>query len=499
MEIQTDTRPWSQVEAGWLVVGVAEASDLAGPAAELNDALGGQLARLVESGDLTGKLAELLPLYDVSGIAAKRLLLVGLGKPNELSLFKLNKAMMTAARRISDKQDVTVAVGLPDLAAEAVSIPQSVQAIAMVMQTGCIGQTLYRSEQGRFPFASVRILVPPGAAERELSESAERGASLGEAINLTRDLVNRPSGEIFPASFAQRAQQVAAEYGLGCEILDESQLQQENMNALLAVAAGSDKPPRLVILEHRGADDKDPTLALVGKGVTFDSGGLSLKNSDNMKTMKSDMAGAATVLGAMTVIARWNLPVNVRGYLGLVENMPGGRSYKLGDVLTARNGTTIEVLNTDAEGRLVLADALSYAVDRGADRLIDVATLTGACVVALGEDVTGVFTNDEPWCNEVRAAAARCGEDVWQLPMFDYFADLIKSDVADIKNTGGRWGGAITAAKFLEKFVGNKPWVHLDIAGPSFAPNNKPYREGGATGCMLRTLVETAGSFGATT
>ena len=201
------------------------------------------------------------------------------------------------------------------------------------------------------------------------------------------------------------------------------------------------------------------------------------------------------MLGAMSAIARLKLPVNVTGYMGLVENMISGSSYKLGDILTARNGTTIEVQNTDAEGRLVLADVLSFAADRGADRIIDLATLTGACVVALGEDVTGVFSNDQKWCDSVLAAARSTGEMAWQLPTFDFYTDLLKSDVADCRNIGGRWGGAISAAKFLEKFVDGKPWVHLDIAGPAFASSNKSHREGGASGCMVRTLVETAAGF----
>ncbi len=266
------------------------------------------------------------------------------------------------------------------------------------------------------------------------------------------------------------------------------------MGSMLAVAQGSDRPPRLVVIDYRGAGDAEPTLALVGKGVTFDSGGLSLKPSESMITMKCDMGGAATVLGALTAIARLKLPVNVSGYMGLVENMISGSSYKLGDILTCRNGVTVEVQNTDAEGRLVLNDVLAYAVDRGADRLIDLATLTGACVVALGEDVTGVFSNNEDWQNTVLEAAGTAGEDAWPLPMFDHYAELLKSDVADCRNIGGRWGGAITAAKFLEKFVDERPWVHLDIAGPSFATSNKPHPEGGATGCMVRTLVESAAS-----
>jgi len=319
-----------------------------------------------------------------------------------------------------------------------------------------------------------------------------RGEILGQSVNLTREMVNRPPHEIYPESFAERARQVAEETGLECDVLDQRRLESERMGALLAVARGSHRPPRMVVLEHRGGNPDDPSLALCGKGVTFDSGGLSLKTNEGMSTMKSDMAGAATVLGAMAAIARLQLPVNVVGLMGLVENMPGGGAYKLGDVLTARNGVTIEVLNTDAEGRLVLADVLSYAVDHGADRLIDLATLTGACVVALGMDVTGLFANDQAWADRVLAAAGKCGERAWQLPMFDLYADLIRSDVADIKNIGGRWGGAITAAKFLQRFVGDTDWVHLDIAGPSFASSNKPDQEGGATGCMVRTLVSAA-------
>jgi leucyl aminopeptidase len=297
---------------------------------------------------------------------------------------------------------------------------------------------------------------------------------------------------MYPESFTERAVQVANELGLTITVLDENQIQAEKMGSLYGVAKGSDRPPRVVSIEYKGGGDDAETLAIVGKGVTFDSGGLSLKPSDGMITMKCDMAGAATVLGALSAIAQLKLPVNVTGYMGLVENMISGSSYKLGDILTARNGVTIEVQNTDAEGRLVLADVLSYAVDKGADRIIDLATLTGACVVALGEDVTGVFSNDQDWCDALLGAAKSAGEDAWQLPTFDFYADLLKSDVADCRNIGGRWGGAITAAKFLEKFVSETSWIHLDIAGPSFGGSNKPHREGGATGCMVRTLVETA-------
>ena len=495
MNIQINTGAWDQVEADWLIVGVAEGDELARPVDVLDDALGGQLTRLREAGDLSGKSGDVLEIRDAPGIAAQRVLAIGLGKADELNVARLDKAMITAARRVSEKQEVSVAVGIADVAPDSLSAVDCAQTIAIAMSVGCVGQGLYRAEKNRFPIRSVMILVDPGGDESALGEAARRGGILAEAVNLIRELVNRPSLEIYPASFAERVAGLADDYGLQCEVFDEDRLEIEKMRSLLAVAVGSDRPARVVVLEHRGAGDGAATLGLCGKGVTFDSGGLSLKTAESMKTMKSDMAGAATVLGAMTVIARLKLPINVIGLMGLVENMPGGSSYKVGDVLTARNGTTIEVLNTDAEGRLVLADVLSYAVDRGADKLIDLATLTGACIVALGEDVTGAFTNNQEWCDQVLAAAGRTGEDVWQLPMFELYSELIKSDVADVKNVGGRWGGAITAAKFLEKFVGEKPWVHLDIAGPSFASSNKPHREGGATGCMLRTLVEVAAGF----
>jgi leucyl aminopeptidase len=316
---------------------------------------------------------------------------------------------------------------------------------------------------------------------------------LGEAVALTRRLVNEPANKIYPESFADAAVDVAKRFGLKVEVWDEARLQDERCGSLLAVARGSTRPPRLVILRYDGGRPGDAPLALVGKGVTFDSGGLSLKPSDSMKTMKCDMAGAATVVGAMQAIAQLQLPVNVIGLVGLVENMINGDSYKLGDVLTARSGKTIEVLNTDAEGRLVLADVLDVAIERGAAKIVDLATLTGACLVALGMDTAGLMTNDQAWCDEVAAAARLCGEAAWQLPMFPEFGEQIASKVADIKNVGeGRWGGAITAAKFLEEFVQGKPWVHIDIAGPSFLESPKAWLDAGGSGAFVRTLVEVA-------
>ena len=493
MEIRRTDRPVTQVEAEWLIVPVLESAELSSSLAGLDQALGGIVTRLKSLGDLTGKLASTLPLRGVTGIGASRILFIGLGTEADLTIARLDKALMTAARAVSDKKETRVAIVVPSESTGAVSHADFVTSATTCGMVGSLGQDLFRAERGRHPFAGLQVVA---AGTAELDGAVERGRIIGQAINLTRDLVNRPPQEITPMGFAKRAQIVANDYGLRVEVLEQPRLEQERMRSMLAVSQGSTEPPCMVIVEHDGGGPNAPRLALVGKGVTFDSGGLSLKPTDGMLTMKCDMAGAATVLGAMTAIARLKLPVNVVGYMGLVENMPGGSAFKLGDILTARNGVTIEVLNTDAEGRLVLADVLSYAVDHGVDRIVDLATLTGACVVALGEDVSGAFTNDQPWCDTLLAAAKASGEDVWQLPMWDSYEDLIKGDVGDIKNTGGRWGGAITAARFLKHFVADKPWVHLDIAGPAFASSNKPHREAGATGHMVKTLVELARRFG---
>jgi len=496
MNLRIAMTAWQSSDGDWLIVGVSEPVEFQKELGDLDKALDGRLTRLGESGDLTGKHAELVAIRDAAPLSAKRLLLVGLGKPAELTLVRLEKALMTAVRHVSEKKCPSVSIALPRLDTPALTATETMQTMALAATVGCVGQGIYKVEPGRFPIDDLTILVGPSATAKEAETAARRGHILGEAINVVRELVNRPAQDLYPESFAERAKEYAEDFGLSCGVLDETRLKEEQMGAMLAVAQGSDRPARLVVLEYDGGKEDGPRLALVGKGVTFDSGGLSIKPTDGMLTMKCDMAGAATVLGAMIAAARLKLPVNITGYLGLVENMISGKSYKLGDVLTARNGTTIEINNTDAEGRLVLADVLKYAIDEGADSVIDLATLTGACVVALGEDITGVFTNNEPWCDEVLAAAKRAGEEVWQLPMQDSFNELLKSDVADVKNSGGRWGGAVTAAKFLEKFVDNKPWVHLDIAGPAFASASKPYREGGGTGCMVRTLVEVAARFG---
>ncbi|MEX2140249.1 MAG: leucyl aminopeptidase [Pirellulales bacterium] len=481
MNVHTTNTPLTELDADAIVVPLFADNPSIGPIADLDRAAGGLITRLLELKELTGKKYELVPLLGLPGVRVGHVLILGLGERESLNAMTLHRACAAASRQLAGKERANAAFYL----GEPIAADQLEHAVAGAI-VGCQGQDLYRTERKRHPFAE---LLFAGVNDGSIL----RGRILGESMNLARRLVNEPPQEIYPESFAARAREVAQSCGLEIDVWDEKRLEQERCGSLLAVARGSNRAPRLVILRYRGAAADAPTLAIVGKGVTFDSGGLSLKTPEGMLTMKCDMAGAATMLAAMQAIAQLKLPCNVVGLAGLVENMTGPGAYKLGDVLHARSGKTIEVHNTDAEGRLVLADVLNVAVETGAAKIIDLATLTGACVVALGQDVVGVMTNDQSWCDTVMAAAGRCGEPCWQLPMFPEYDEQIKSEVADIKNVGeGRWGGAISAAKFLEQFVEKKPWVHLDIAGPAFVEKPKPWTDGGASGVFVRTLVEIA-------
>ena len=483
MPVTVTTEPISQITADALAIGVHAESPPTGPAADFDRAAGGLLARLIEAKEITGKKFEVVTLLAPPGLKAGVVAVVGLGPKKELDRGVAFRAAAAAAKALAGKERGRAAFYLADQWSADLA-----EAAVCGSLVGCVGQDLYRAKKSRFPLADVAWAgVDP--------EAARRGEILAEGVNLTRRLVNEPPSDMHPESFAAEAARVAEGCGVAIEIWDKARLEAERCGSLLAVARGSAREPRLVILKYSGGPANQPPLAFVGKGVTFDSGGLSIKPTDGMKTMKCDMAGAATVVGAMQTIARLKLPVNVIGLCGLVENMVSGDAFKLGDVLRARSGKTIEVLNTDAEGRLVLADVLDVCLQHGPSKIIDLATLTGACVVALGNDVAGLMTNDQSWCDAVKAAADRCGEPVWQLPMFAEYTEQIRSEVADIKNVGeGRWGGAITAAKFLEEFVQGKPWVHIDIAGPAFLESAKPWIDAGGSGFGVRTLVEVARS-----
>ncbi|HVJ85471.1 MAG TPA: M17 family peptidase N-terminal domain-containing protein, partial [Caulifigura sp.] len=359
------------IACDWLIVPIIENAEYDRTVAAVDKALEGRLARLREAGDLTGKHAEMAELRELGDNPTRRVLLVGLGEATKLTAPRYENALMTAVRKLSAKEVAHVAVLLPQLPESAVTEELGARIAAMSLVVGCVGQGLYKAKPDRFPFGKASVVVARKAVGAEVEKAVEEGRVLGESVNLTRELVNRQPNDIYPEAFADRAGQLSRDHGLECDVFDERRLAEERMNSLLAVGKGSVKPSRMVVLTHRGGAADGPVLALVGKGVTFDSGGLSLKPNDGMKTMKCDMAGGATVLGAMVAIARLKLPVNVMGLVGLVENMPSGSSFKLGDVLTARNGVTIEVMNTDAEGRLVLADVLSYAVDQKVTKIVD--------------------------------------------------------------------------------------------------------------------------------
>jgi leucyl aminopeptidase len=483
MKIRPATESAATADVDVLVVGVFKGEGPKRSTSDVDAALGGVISKLIEAEEITGSLAEMTTLLAPSGVAAKSVVVVGMGAPGEITAGCTFKTAATVSFELSKKSRGKVAYYFT----EAYTDPKLTEAAVIGGLVSVVGQDLYRREKKHFTFSELQI-------KSDLDEAVASGEAIASGVNLTRKLVNEPASEVYPESFAAAAESVGQEAGFEVEIWDENKLAHEGCGSLLAVAEGSDRPPRLVIMRYQGAGENSPKLGLVGKGVTFDSGGLSLKPSDGMATMKCDMAGAGTVLGAMQAIARLKLPINAVGLVGLVENMVSGRSYKLGDILTARSGKTIEVLNTDAEGRLVLADVLNVAAEEGPTHLIDLATLTGACVVALGMDIAGLMTNNELWCGEIKLAAEAAGELVWQLPMHEFFSEQIKSEVADIKNIGaGRWGGTITAAKFLEEFVPEDlPWTHIDIAGPAFADNSNSYRDGGATGALVRTLVEVA-------
>jgi leucyl aminopeptidase len=472
------------LEADALVVFLTEGGVGDGAAAAVDAATGGLLARLAAAGELAGRRSECVPLLAPAGLAAGQVLVVGLGRREEVDAGVVYRAAATAARHLAGRPRSRVAF-LPEPSWGTAWLEQAVAGAAV----GMVGQDLYRAEPKRTRFGVTQWVGADAA-------TVARGAIIGDGVNLARRLVNASPDHLYPESFAEEAAAVAGRTGLDIEIWDEDRLRRERCAALLAVARGSARPPRLVLLRYRGRPRQSgdhPDLALVGKGVTFDSGGLSLKPSESMMGMKMDMSGGASVLAAIATIAALKLPIDVVAAVGLVENMTGPAAYKLGDVITARSGTTIEIHNTDAEGRVVLADVLDVVRGLAPKRMIDLATLTGACMVALGYDVAGMFTNDQACCDALAAAARGVGEPVWQLPMYPDYGDQIKSDVADIKNVGdGRWGGAITAAKFLERFVGDIPWTHVDIAGPAFAEKPRPWTDGGGTGVMVRSLVELA-------
>ena len=459
----------------------------------------GAAAAPLDISPFTGKPGETLLLYP-AGLKTRRLLLVGLGKAEHLSMERLRRAAATARKAAAEGRAANLALLEPDphlLQRRITGLENaSWDAVAMALAEGAVLDA-YRfdryftgEKKKRPPLAAVSIVVGDRERLAPAAAGVRRAAAVCEAVYLARDLANAPGSEVYPESLAARAAGAGRRARFRVRILTPPQLRKLGMGGVLGVGKGSRRPPRFIVMEHGPARRAKHTVVLVGKGVTFDSGGISIKPSANMAEMRMDMSGAAAVIGTMQAAARLRLPVRVVGLVPTVENMPGGNALKPGDILTHLNGKTSEVDNTDAEGRLILADALSYASRFKPDVVIDLATLTGACVVALGHHASGMMGNDEPMMERLRAAGERSFERVWPLPLFEEYEKQIKSDVADVKNVGGRWAGAITAGLFLKNFIGDYRWIHLDIAGTAILEEDHPYAPKGASGVGVRLLTE---------
>jgi leucyl aminopeptidase len=455
---------------------------------------------VLASGEFKAAANETLLLHAPAGLAAKRLLLVGLGKQTKATVNSVRQAAGSAVRFAKPRGIRELAFALPF--AKQFPAASATRAAVEGAFVGDFDGDTYQSDRQDRSIQSFTLAAPAEADKTALEAAFAEGVIVGESQNFTRSLVNEPGNKMTPTILSQRAVQMADQVGLDCQTYSTEKIQDLKMGAFWSVAQGSAEPPALIVLRYQPEGvTVGPVLGLVGKGITFDSGGISLKPSKDMDEMKTDMAGAATMLGAMRAIALLKPKVRVLAVLCVTENMPDGKAQKPGDVQTAmpsapgKPGKTIEIISTDAEGRLVLADGLTYARQLGATHLIDAATLTGACVVALGMGTAGAFSNDEAIYGKFNAALAVSGEKFWRLPLGDEYAEQIKSDIADIKNTGGRWGGAITAAEFLKVFAEETPWIHLDIAGPAWLQESKPYIAKGASGVGVRSILEWVRSY----
>jgi leucyl aminopeptidase len=490
LSFTVSTTAADRVAADLLAVPVAKGGQL-GPGADAVDAaLDGGLAAFLAEAGFEGKLGETLAVPTGGRLKAKAALLVGTGDPAELTVDGVRRAAAAVAKRAN--KVASVATTLAALTGTDLAAADVAQALAEGFVLGSYQYLEYKGDATPSKLRRVVVLASGGAA---VKAAVDRGATVGNAVTWARDMVNTPSKEKSPADMVAAAKKLLRGTGVTVQVLDVRQLQAQRMGGVLGVGQGSEQTPRFLKMTYAPTGARGKPLALVGKGVVFDSGGLSLKTSGGMETMKTDMSGGAAVIAAMSTLAALGVKTRVTGYVPLVENMPSGNAIRPGDVLKIRNGKTVEVLNTDAEGRLILADALSLASEEKPAAVVDLATLTGACMVALGDKIAGLMGNDEAWADQVRAAADRAGEPVWPLPLPTEYRKQLESEVADMKNIGGSYGGALTAGLFLQEFVDGAPWVHLDIAGPARAGADDGYLTKGGTGFGVRTLVELVRTF----
>jgi leucyl aminopeptidase len=468
-----------------------ESKKLTGIALEIDKISGGLISDIISNGDFEAKPSQVSVLYTGGKLPSKRIVLVGLGKQKEINLEKLRSAFASVMRylRGMNIREAAASINLNLLPGKK---DQIVQAAVEGALLGLYQYTPYKTV-GREDIKEMEEFnIIADAKDFSLIESVvNKTRMISDAVYFARDLISAPSNEMTPTILAQKACEIAERKNVSCRIFDKNEMKKMGMNALLAVASGSHQEPKFIILEYAGGKKKDAPVVLVGKGLTFDSGGISIKPAEKMDEMKTDMSGGAAVIGTIMAAADLQIPLNITGIIPATENLPGGSAYKPGDIIKSYSGKTIEVLNTDAEGRLILADALAYAAELKPVAVIDIATLTGACIIALGDDVIGMLGTNDKLKEEIDKAAQSTGELVWELPLWESYHEQIKSDIADYKNTGGRAAGTITAAAFLSKFVGdNTPWVHLDIAGPAWTTKDKPYIPKGASAVAVRLLVE---------
>ncbi len=494
--------PIATIDADLLVIPWFE-RESPGGFADLDPAVGGQLSRALASREFSAKPFELFVTPVLDGRwRARRVAFIGAGPEGDFTIEvgrKLGTAAVLSARQ---RRVATVAfllrAGAPTAAGD-LDIAGFVQALAEGLTLGDFDGATYKTGDAALgPAPRLAIVIPDVSdtspeSPRRLEAAVSRGRLLGESCNLARGLANEPGNSLTPREFANRAANLAAEGGLAVEVLDEHRIEALKMGLLLGVARGSSEPPRILVMRHEPHGvSAGPVLGLIGKGVTFDTGGISIKPAENMDRMKDDMAGGAAVALAMRAIGKLGAPIRVIGIVPATENMPGGRAFKPGDILRSAEGKTVEVMNTDAEGRLILGDGLWYARQLGATHLVDVATLTGAITVALGKWVSGLFGTPPWWVDQIRKVSERAGDRMWPMPLPDDYKEQLKSEIADFTNTGGRPGGSITAALFLKEFTGGLPWAHLDIAGTAWVEDAKPFMPKGASGVAVRTLTELA-------
>lgn len=493
-EVQFDTQSHSSISVDALVAYVFgdKEARIEGSLADLDRTIGGKIKPLADAGEVTGKPFEMVLLHYPNGLAAQKLLLVGAGKAEKFTHAELRKIAGAALRYLRSRGVKSFAF----LAGENERNAASAQAIVEGLIHAEYDSDKYQTDKKRNKVIDRVVLVGfPANSRAEIDAAIERAKIIGESETFARDLINEPSNLLTPRILASRAEAMAKEAGLEIDVLDEKRIAELKMGALLGVAQGSEEPPRLIVVRYRPAQKKanSHVLALVGKAVTFDTGGISIKPAANMEEMKTDMSGGATMLAVLRALARLKPSIEIMAVVPATENMVGGRAQKPGDVQIAMSGKSIEVINTDAEGRLILSDAICYAKKLGATHLIDAATLTGAIIIALSNVRVGAFGTPREFLDRVLESASAQGEKMWPMPIDDEYEEMIKSKIADIRNTGsGKGGGAITAAWFLKEFAEDTPWVHLDIAGTAWRDDAKPWSASGPTGIAIRTLIDFA-------